>query len=155
MHSDRPMHRRIDRGRVEFHSRISGARVRRRFAVSCARYGTRWIRAAVGHINLILVNDRDMARLHRTYSGVSGTTDVLTFDLSDRAVDQVDADIFICLDQARRQAAEYRVALYREIGRLAAHGVLHLAGFRDATSHQRARMRRLEDSALKAAERIQ
>lgn len=151
MRSDRPPHRRSDRGRVEFHSRIAGARVRRAFASACARCGTRWIAGNVGQINLILVNDRDMARLHRTYSGVRGTTDVLTFDLTEPTLERVEGDIFICLDQARRQAAACRVPLYLEIGRLAAHGVLHLAGFRDGAVAQRAQMRRLEDTVLQAA----
>jgi probable rRNA maturation factor len=89
-----------------------------------------------------------MSRLHRTYSKIRGTTDVLTFDLSDNADHAVDGDIYICLDQARRQAREYRVPLYAEVARLAVHGILHLAGYDDATDSQRQRMRKLEDRAL-------
>jgi probable rRNA maturation factor len=96
-----------------------------------------------------------MARLHREYSGIGGTTDVLTFDLTEKDSRAIDGDIYICLDQARRQSSDLRIPLYREVARLAVHGVLHLAGYRDVSEAERERMRRLEDLALKAGDRRQ
>jgi len=109
--------------------------------------------AGIGHLNVVLVGDREMSRLHREYSGISGTTDVLTFDLRDGRKSAVDGDIYISLDQARRQAKQYRQPLYKEVARLAIHGVLHLAGFDDRTEDGRTRMRRLEDRSLEAGAR--
>lgn len=94
-----------------------------------------------------------MARLHRTFLGIRGSTDVLAFDLTERQNGPLEGDVYICLDQARRQARAYRVPLYQEVGRLAAHGVLHLAGYRDRSEKERLQMRRLEDRCLQAAER--
>ena len=102
---------------------------------------------------MILIGDREMSRLHREYGGAPGTTDVLTFDLSDHSGGAVDGDIYISLDQARRQAQQYRQPLYKEVARLAVHGVLHLAGFEDRTEAGRAHMRRLEDRSLEAGRR--
>jgi rRNA maturation RNase YbeY len=136
---------------LTIHSRIPGARVRRAFLLRCARHGTSRIRRQVGQVNFVLVRDREMARLHRIFSGVRGTTDVLTFDLSETGGRLVEGDIYICLDQARRQAAVYRVPLYEVVARLAVHGILHLAGYDDHSEEERRHMSKLEDLSLEAA----
>jgi probable rRNA maturation factor len=91
-----------------------------------------------------------MAKLHREYSGVRGTTDVLTFELSEPK-DELEGEIYICLDQARRQATEYKVNMTEEIARLAVHGILHLAGYDDRTKSGRSQMKKLEDRMLMRA----
>jgi probable rRNA maturation factor len=137
-------------GLMIVHSTVPGARVRKEFLLACARHAARRFDTMTGEISFIIVGDREMARLHRGYSGIRGTTDVLTFDLSDPPRRRVDGDIYICLDQARRQAGEYGVPLYLEVARLAVHGVLHLAGYDDHSDRGRAEMRRLEDRTLNA-----
>jgi probable rRNA maturation factor len=148
--SDRPPSRSRAQGLLEIHSRVPRARIRKDYLLSCVRDGARRTRSRIEQINFILVGDREMARLHRTYSQIKGTTDVLTFDLSEG--NALEGDIYICLDQARRQAKLYRVPLYQEVARLAVHGVLHLAGYDDHSDEQRLYMRRLEDRALAAGE---
>lgn len=151
--SDQPPSNSRVRGTLQFHSLVPRARVRKDFLLDCARRGLRHIRGPVGQVNFVLVDDREMTRLHRTYSAIRGTTDVLTFDLSDPTQSLVEGDIYICVDQARRQAKLYRVPLYHEAARLAVHGVLHLAGYDDTSDEQRQAMRRLEDRALAAGAR--
>ena len=133
-------------------SLIPRARIGREFLLTCAQLGAAHIKRRIGQINFIIVGDRTMARLHRQFIGARGTTDVITFDLTDRR-GHVEGDIVICLDQARRQAKDYHVPLSEEIARLAVHGVLHLAGYSDATDRGRATMRRLEDHSLNAGKR--
>jgi probable rRNA maturation factor len=97
----------------------------------------------------VLADDREMIRLNRCYLGKNRTTDVLAFDLSD-APGVVDGEVYIGLEQARRQARDHRVPLYVEVARLAIHGVLHLAGYDDHRDHDRQLMHRLEEQSLKA-----
>jgi len=130
---------------------VPGIRVRRRFLLECARCASRRIRRRIALIHFILVGDREMSRLHRTYMGLHGATDVLSFDLSESSRSPVEGEIYIGVNQARRQAAFYRVPLYLETARLAAHGVLHLAGFHDDTPRRRERMHELEEQILRAA----
>jgi probable rRNA maturation factor len=130
-------------------SAVPGVRVRRRFLLECARRASRHIRRRIAFVHFILTGDREMARLHRTYMGLRGTTDVLSFDLSESPHSPVEGEIYIAVNQARRQAALYRVPLYLETARLAVHGVLHLAGFDDDTPAARERMHRLEDRILR------
>jgi len=137
------------------HSTVPRSRIRKEFLLSCARHAARHLEHGFGQLTFVLVTDRKMARLHREYSGIGGTTDVLTFDLTEKDSKGIEGDIYICLDQARRQAADLKIPLYREVARLAVHGVLHLAGFSDKTETGRDQMRRLEDLSLAAGGRRQ
>jgi rRNA maturation RNase YbeY len=149
--AEQPPSPRRGRGSYEIHSTIPRARFQKDLILETVRAGAKRARTSFGNVNFVLVNDREMARLHREFSGVRGTTDVLTFDLTEHG--PVEGDIYICLDQARRQAETYRVTLSMELARLAVHGILHLAGHSDKTSAGRETMRRLEDAALESARR--
>lgn len=135
---------------VEIHATVPGARFRKEFMLACIRHAAKKQRKRIGHVNIVVVGDREMARLHREYMNIGGTTDVLTFDLAEPASTGLDGDIYICYDQARRQADQYRVPLYHEMARLAVHGILHLAGHSDSSREQRMHMRSLEDRTLTA-----
>jgi len=147
--TDQPPPRRRARGKLEFYSEIPRARVRKDYALACAKIATRKVTKSVGTIRFVLVDDRKMAKLHREYMNIRGTTDVITFNLTDPGA-ALEGEIYICLDQARRQARDYGVPLYHEIARLATHGVLHLAGFDDHSEADRKQMRKQEDLALQA-----
>jgi probable rRNA maturation factor len=138
-------------GTFIIHSAVSGARFRREFLLQCARRAAREIHRPVASISFIVVNDREMSKLHRTYMNIPGTTDVMSFDLAETSRRPVEGEIYICINQARRQAAVYRVPLYLEMARLAVHGVLHLAGYNDDTPAKREKMHVLEDRTLHAA----
>ncbi len=139
--------------RCELVSTIPRVRIHREFVLLCMKSAARRLDHKRGTVSGIIVDDRRMAELHREFAGVGGTTDVLTFDLAS-GPDEIEGEIYVCLDQARRQAKEYGVTLREEIGRLTAHGVLHLAGYDDATQADREEMRRLEDRSLAEARRV-
>ena len=103
-----------------------------------------------GQLRARVVDDARMSDAHERYSGVSGTTDVLTFDLSE-ADRIVDADALVCIDEARRQAAALGHAPARELLLYALHALLHCCGFDDADDHAAAAMHRAEDEILVAA----
>ena len=147
--TDQPPPRRRARGKLEFYSEIPRARVRKDYALACAKVAMRKVTKSVGTIRFVLVDDRKMAKLHREFMNIRGTTDVITFNLTDPGA-ALEGEIYICLDQARRQARDYRVPLYHEVARLATHGVLHLAGFDDHSDADRKQMRKQEDLALQA-----
>jgi len=60
----------------------------------------------------------------------------------------VGGEVYVCLDQAKRQAPHFGSSTKDEIRRLIVHGTLHLAGYRDGTPAQRQRMRVREDRYL-------
>lgn len=135
---------------MEFHVTVRGTRLRKDYILACARHGAQRLARPLARLDFVIVGDREMAKLHREYLDVPGTTDVLTFDLTGSVGNELEGEVYICLDQARRQAKHYGVPLNEEVARLAVHGVLHLAGFRDRTVTQKRQMRWMEDQSLAA-----
>jgi probable rRNA maturation factor len=85
-----------------------------------------------GRVQLIFTDDAFIRQLNATYLNKNYATDVLSFDLGSTpspGTDTVEGEIYISLDRARDQALEQNVALLEEVGRLLAHGLLHLAGY--------------------------
>lgn len=104
---------------------------------------------AAGEVRVQVVDDAAMSEAHEKYSGVAGTTDVLTFDLAiDPAV--LDTDIMVCVDEARRQGAVRGHAAERELLLYIIHGVLHCLGHDDHDEAAAARMHAEEDRVLEA-----
>lgn len=79
-------------------------------------------------VSLALVGDAQIAQLNADYLGHEGPTDVISFPLHLEG-DPPLGDIYIGVDQARRQAAELGVPLAEELLRLAVHGTLHVLGY--------------------------
>ena len=102
-----------------------------------------------------------MRRLNREYLGHDHVTDVVTFDLGDKAQARPKrssaqclvpgallGEIYICPAEAKRNAGLYGEPFERELLRYIAHGILHLLGRDDRTMAQRERMRREENKFL-------
>jgi probable rRNA maturation factor len=105
--------------------------------------GEKKTRATVG---VVLLDDPAIHALNKRYLRHDFPTDVITFPLGEGR--DLEAEIYISVDTARRQAREYRVTLREELARLAVHGVLHACGHDDASDAQRERMRILENRYL-------
>jgi probable rRNA maturation factor len=97
-------------------------------------------------LSIVFVGDRETKRLNREFLHLRATTDVISFPLSEGSL--MEGEVYVNVDQARRQARHYRVSLRHELQRLAIHGVLHLVGYDDHTETQRKNMRSLEDKYL-------
>jgi len=100
---------------------------------------------AKGEINLILVTDAEIKRLNKAFLAHAGVTDVIAFNHPTPAFTPPGeaapfGDIYICLPQARRQAAKMGHSLETELLILTVHGALHLSGMDDATSALRKKM---------------
>lgn len=102
-------------------------------------------------VTAVVVDDAEMCRLHREYSGVDGTTDVLTFNLADEpAASSIEGEVYVCVDEARRRAAELSHEPRRELLLYAVHGLLHLLGYDDHDPLDYRRMHEKEDELLRA-----
>ncbi len=97
-------------------------------------------------INIVFVDDATMKLLHKRYLYSKQTTDVITFRLNKGK--NIDGEIYVCLDQARRQSYEFNQTFSQEVARLIVHGSLHLVGYNDATNRQRSQMTKKEDFYL-------
>jgi len=80
-----------------------------------------------GRISIVLSGDRLVRELNRRFLDRDRPTDVLAFPTEARSSKFL-GEVYVCRDQARRQARDYEVEYYDEISRLVLHGVLHLLG---------------------------
>ena len=85
--------------------------------------------------NLIIVDNKYIHELNKTYRNIDRETDVITFALEDEDTiiipnnERILGDIYISIDKARSQADEYGHSLLRELSFLAVHGFYHLLGY--------------------------
>lgn len=102
-----------------------------------------------GRLEVAIVDDAEMRKLHRRWMGLGSTTDVLSFDLSDGGDDRVvDGQLVVCRPVAERSASKTGGDWRLELLLYVVHGCLHLCGYDDVTSSKAARMHRREDEIL-------
>jgi rRNA maturation RNase YbeY len=99
-----------------------------------------------GRIEIIYVNDKYIHELNQKYLKHNYPTDVISFDMGDGK--EIDGEVYISIDTAKRQANDYGVSLTNELMRLAVHGSLHLMGYDDQDDASRKKMRLLEDKYI-------
>ena len=100
-----------------------------------------------GEINIIFCTDAYLSEINVKYLKHNTLTDIITFDLSEKP-GILQGDIYISLERARENAAKFKVSLKKEVTRLIAHGVLHLAGYKDKTPEDKQLMTAKEDYYL-------
>jgi probable rRNA maturation factor len=121
------------------------AKLKRLVRTVCTRFGVQAVAVSIG-----IVDDGEMARFNQKFLGHEGTTDCLSFDLSDNACPDeprvfdliVNGELAVREADGRGHSAEAELALY------ITHGLLHNLGFDDATAAQARRMHRMEDEIL-------
>ena len=78
-----------------------------------------------------IVSAAQIKKINKQYRKIDKVTDVISFANRDDQTMFVPllGEIFICLDQAKKQAKQYKHSLQREILFLFTHGLLHLLGY--------------------------
>ncbi len=92
-----------------------------------------------GRVSVLWTDDEGIRELNARFRGRDEPTDVLTFPGPDFPGAPL-GDVAISLETARRQAAARGIPPETETAYLAIHAALHLAGLRDETDEERARM---------------
>lgn len=123
-------------------------------------------------LSIRVVDDDEIHRLNKLTRGVDRATDVLSYptvnypegttarDAKKRIRREYDpnagmaylGDCVISLPRARAQAEEYGHPLRRELGYLAIHSAFHLMGYDHMNDEDKAKMRRMEKRAIRAAQ---
>lgn len=91
-------------------------------------------------LNLVIIDDDEIADLNRRFLGCNGSTDVIAFPGEGNLI----GEIAISSDTARRQARERGAPLVHEMTLLAVHGLLHLSGMDDTSLAQWKKMKQVE-----------
>jgi probable rRNA maturation factor len=98
--------------------------------------------ATLEEIEITLIDDPEIGRVHADFLGDPEPTDVITFQ---------HGEILISADTAVRQAAEHGETADRELALYAVHGLLHLAGWEDHDPGEAAAMAGRQAIILAAA----
>ncbi len=82
------------------------------------------------NLDIIFTDEDFILDLNRKYLNHDYITDVIAFE---NTIDEPDflGEIYICLEQAQRQAPEFNNSFEEELLTLIIHGILHLVGYND------------------------
>jgi probable rRNA maturation factor len=115
----------------------------------------KWVKAALfapAELTIRFVDAEEGQGLNREYRGKDYATNVLTFAYNegeDIADDEpTRADIILCTDVLRREAAEQNKSVEEHTAHLIVHGVLHAQGYDHEDDEEAAEMEALETELL-------
>jgi len=108
-------------------------------------------------LSVLVVADKRIRRLNRTYRQIDAPTDVLAFPQREGAGPELNpgllGDVVLSAETADRQAVRLGRTLERELDTLLVHGLLHLAGFdHEASKEAREEMNRWKRKILRGWE---
>tara|TARA_B110000444_G_scaffold103006_1_gene97237 strand:- start:488 stop:898 length:411 start_codon:yes stop_codon:yes gene_type:complete len=83
-------------------------------------------------------SDDSLLKLNKEFLNHDTLTDVITFDYS--VSETISAEVFISVDRVRANSKEFHQDFNDEIKRVMIHGVLHLCGYKDKTTKEKALM---------------
>jgi len=124
-------------------------RVPRKKLTELAAFVARAEGRSLAQIDLAVVADRRIAALNRSYLGHAGSTDVLSFDLSDSRTPGICGQLIVCGDLAVREARRRGCSPQRELMLYVVHGLLHLMGYDDTSIRAAAKMHARQDELLR------
>lgn len=101
---------------------------------------------AINLVNIVLCSKRKIVAINREFLGHDYPTDIITFE--DSPSGPIRADLFICLDVVRGNAARYDTVMPEELHRVIFHGILHMCGYDDDTPDNLIAMRAAEERWL-------
>lgn len=81
-------------------------------------------------VSVSFVNDSKIRKLNKEFRDKDESTDVLSFNIDeeDEEGEYYLGDVIVNVEQAERQAKEYKNTVEEEISELVAHGMMHLMG---------------------------
>ncbi|MEO5675396.1 MAG: rRNA maturation RNase YbeY [Chitinophagales bacterium] len=133
---------------VSFHSLINSFKLTQQKRIS------NWIllvmfreEKEVEKIDFIFCSNPYILKLNKKFLFHHSSTDVITFDYS-KNNKSVFAEIFISVDEVKKNARYYRVSFMDELHRVMIHGVLHCCGYSDKNVSDRKKMHIKENELL-------
>jgi len=85
---------------------------------------------SISFLSISFISSSELRDINKEYLNHDYETDIITFNYSKKLQD-IDAEILISIEQARRNAKKYDVTYGKELCRLVIHGMLHLLNFDD------------------------
>ena len=117
---------------------------------------------SAANISIALVDDAEICKINKRFLNRSGSTDCLSFDLSDRDIAQALKlspgrgnsklskifEVVVNAERAIKEAAHRGHSGEAEVALYIVHGMLHELGFDDSTPYKAKKMHETEDQIL-------
>jgi probable rRNA maturation factor len=100
-----------------------------------------------GSIDITIINDYEMIKIHKKYLKKSSITDIITFNLGTQECPI--GDIYICGNQAIKNAKMFNNSVKKEFQLLIVHGILHILDYKDYTIEEKKEMEIEQNRILK------
>lgn len=101
---------------------------------------------AAQFISAVYCGDKLIKKINRTYLRHHYATDTISFRLNEGSA--VEGEFYISLDTVRRNARAYQQPFTTELLRVTIHSTLHLIGYCDETTSEKAMMTAKEEHYL-------
>jgi probable rRNA maturation factor len=101
----------------------------------------------IKEINYIFCSDEYLLQLNQGFLNHKTLTDIITFDNSE-GKNGLEGEIYISIERVQENAIKFNTEFEDELHRVMIHGVLHLIGYKDKKSSEKALMRKKEEACL-------
>ncbi|MCL4137561.1 UNVERIFIED_CONTAM: hypothetical protein GTU68_017898, partial [Idotea baltica] len=132
--------------KIFIHSEIDG------FSLQKEQEYLSWLSKICAHyqlepecINYIFSDDEYLLNINKEYLQHDFYTDIITFPVSK---DPLCVDIFISIERVKDNALTLKIEEAQELKRVMAHGLIHIAGYKDKTEEESKEMREQEELAI-------
>ncbi len=132
---------------------ISFTTIELKFALKNKSLVRNWIKSILtseekkpGDVVFVFCNDEYLGGMNQKFLNHDTLTDIITFDYSENEI--LSGDICISIERVHENSINFNTTFNEELGRVMAHGILHLAGYKDKSAKDKSLMRQKENSYL-------
>jgi probable rRNA maturation factor len=101
----------------------------------------------LNQLSIIFCSDKELLKINKDFLKHNYFTDIITFQYNKKTF-PVEGEIYISVERVKNNAAVFRMTLTEELHRVMIHGVLHLCGYKDKSTKDKAVIRKKEDIYL-------
>ena len=102
---------------------------------------------SISFLSISFISSSELRDINKEYLNHDYETDIITFNYS-KILQDIDGEILISFEEARRNAKKYDVTYGKELCRLVIHGMLHLLNFDDNNKENKKIMKRMENKLI-------
>ena len=102
---------------------------------------------SISSLSISFINSLELREINKEYLNHDYETDIITFNYSKKK-SEIDGEILISYEEAKRNAKKYNVTYRKELCRLVIHGMLHLLNFDDNNKENKKIMKRMENKLI-------
>lgn len=129
--------------------RLASSSLRQLVKSVCKRFAPKRKRGTFFEINITITDDRKMAAINFEFLRRRTSTDVLSFELSDKNEEKRTFELVVNGRKAMREAKKRGHAVAAELSLYIVHGLLHQFGFDDSSRQKAKKMHEMEDRILR------